>query len=497
MPAITLAQSCDGILKERYSVRDAKAEFVDDVLVLYKAAQLRRDRLVRVLDAATGAERLTLRGYASAYADRGFVYAQDGGLRVSGETSPPPPLIIYDLKTDREVLRAPGASMVAPRFDAGFIVIDRDGSTLILDFPSGRERLHLGRNVNVSLSADGKLAAVANSHKEQSAEFRVVDVSDGREVARLRHPAPVSVAYFGWGALARYLISTGGDPATTVLWDVPSQRALLTLTTSGGNISPLRGSGYFYESGPWSKPAAARVIDPNDGRQVATLSAHTSITAMHGGRTVVGYGWGGDGSDIALFSAGDWKPLATLRGYPGVFLHNQGRLGLAFHEKAGRYQLTDLADGTPICAGSGVVEWAVWSPDGSVVAITFKTDGELVSKVYEVIVKTGVEARAAAKSQIDTAIAKSATMTPEGRQKAGALFSQAFELFKSGEFEAAARRFTQGLEIDPANAVAHFYLAETYTRQKNNALAHTHYQRTIDFAPDSKEAAIAETRVGK
>ncbi|MBI3013562.1 MAG: tetratricopeptide repeat protein [Candidatus Tectomicrobia bacterium] len=94
-------------------------------------------------------------------------------------------------------------------------------------------------------------------------------------------------------------------------------------------------------------------------------------------------------------------------------------------------------------------------------------------------------------------VRRSQNLSASARDGATKLFNQAFELFKAGEFDAAVRGFTQGLEIDPANGVAHFYLAETYARQNKTALARTHYQRTVDFAPDSKEALLAQSRLKK
>ncbi|MBI3128667.1 MAG: hypothetical protein HYZ11_13770, partial [Candidatus Tectomicrobia bacterium] len=81
------------------------------------------------------------------------------------------------------------------------------------------------------------------------------------------------------------------------------------------------------------------------------------------------------------------------------------------------------------------------------------------------------------------------------KARAEALFRQAFALFQEGEFEAAALGFTQGLEIDPADGIGHFYLAETLVRQDRAGDAVRHYERTLALAPESKEALLARTRL--
>jgi hypothetical protein len=88
-------------------------------------------------------------------------------------------------------------------------------------------------------------------------------------------------------------------------------------------------------------------------------------------------------------------------------------------------------------------------------------------------------------------------LSPELKAKAKEKFTQAFNLFKEGEFEAAIIRFKQGLELDPANGLGHFYMAETYARLNDTENAVIHYNYTVQFSPDIKEAAIAEVKLSK
>lgn len=91
----------------------------------------------------------------------------------------------------------------------------------------------------------------------------------------------------------------------------------------------------------------------------------------------------------------------------------------------------------------------------------------------------------------------SRSLSPALREKARERFSQGFELFQEGEFDAAVIRFKGGLELDPANALGNFYLAETYIRMNDVENAKKYYRYTVEFAPDIKEAALAQARLEK
>src|SRR5581483_11099329 len=88
--------------------------------------------------------------------------------------------------------------------------------------------------------------------------------------------------------------------------------------------------------------------------------------------------------------------------------------------------------------------------------------------------------------------AKSNALTPEQREQARNLFESAFEHLRSGRLQAAQADFERGLAIDPANAVANFYLAETSSRLGDSARARTLYNKVIAIAPSSPEAIKAE-----
>ncbi len=91
----------------------------------------------------------------------------------------------------------------------------------------------------------------------------------------------------------------------------------------------------------------------------------------------------------------------------------------------------------------------------------------------------------------------SCSLSPALKEKARERFSQGFELFQDGEFDAAVIRFKGGLELDPANARGNYYLAETYVRMHDVENAKKYYRYTVEFAPEIKEAALAQARLEK
>jgi hypothetical protein len=61
----------------------------------------------------------------------------------------------------------------------------------------------------------------------------------------------------------------------------------------------------------------------------------------------------------------------------------------------------------------------------------------------------------------DAAAARSARLPSADRARSEGLFRSAFTLWQAGNFHAAYLGFSQGLEIDPANGIAHFYAAQS------------------------------------
>lgn len=64
-------------------------------------------------------------------------------------------------------------------------------------------------------------------------------------------------------------------------------------------------------------------------------------------------------------------------------------------------------------------------------------------------------------------------------------------LFDQGQSEEAARYYELALELDPEFADAHFQLALSYVQMGDTESARTHFERVVEIAPDSQNAALA------
>ena len=90
-------------------------------------------------------------------------------------------------------------------------------------------------------------------------------------------------------------------------------------------------------------------------------------------------------------------------------------------------------------------------------------------------------------------VARSASITPEQKAKAQQLFSTGFMLWQSGDFGAATVGFQKGLEIDPANGPANYYLGDCLLRAKQRKEAIEHLTRASILGNGSAESLKAES----
>lgn len=87
---------------------------------------------------------------------------------------------------------------------------------------------------------------------------------------------------------------------------------------------------------------------------------------------------------------------------------------------------------------------------------------------------------------------QSERLTPAQRQDTLGIFSNAFALWQAGQFDAAEVLFVRGLDLDPANAPANYYLGDILKRKNDNDRAGDHMRRAVAFGPNSQQAALAE-----
>lgn len=88
--------------------------------------------------------------------------------------------------------------------------------------------------------------------------------------------------------------------------------------------------------------------------------------------------------------------------------------------------------------------------------------------------------------------ARSQRLTAAQRAEAQALFGSAFQVWQAGDYASAEIGFRRGLEIDPANGPANFYMGDILRRRGDNDGARTHFSRTRAFTPNAPEGLRAE-----
>ncbi len=82
------------------------------------------------------------------------------------------------------------------------------------------------------------------------------------------------------------------------------------------------------------------------------------------------------------------------------------------------------------------------------------------------------------------------------RKQAAALFSSAFRLWQSGDFDSAEIGFAQGLQLDPANGPANFYYGDILSR-RDDARAADYMRRAARLAPTAPEGLKAQAFLAK
>lgn len=79
----------------------------------------------------------------------------------------------------------------------------------------------------------------------------------------------------------------------------------------------------------------------------------------------------------------------------------------------------------------------------------------------------------------------------------GGAFAEAYEALSGGDPEAAATLFVRGLERDPGDQSAHYYLGSAYEQMGRADYAAVQYRRVVRNWPNSPEAAAAQSALAR
>jgi WD40 repeat protein/tRNA A-37 threonylcarbamoyl transferase component Bud32 len=251
-------------------------------------ADWRKPGEVKVWDAATGQEKLSLQGHTNGVSSVAF--SADGTRLVSGSWDQT--VKVWDAQTGQALLTLKGhtfgVSSVAFSGDGRRLVSgSADKTVKVWDVQTGQNILtlkgHNGTVYSVAFSGDGKRVisgggAWDSKGKLLHGEVKVWDTATGQEKLTLKgHTGPVTSV--GFSADGQRIVS-GSDDKTVKVWDAATGQEKLTLK---GHTLPVRsvaisGDGQRMASGggaDWRKPGEVKVWDAATGQEQLSLKGHT------------------------------------------------------------------------------------------------------------------------------------------------------------------------------------------------------------------------------
>jgi WD40 repeat protein/serine/threonine protein kinase len=318
---------------------------------------------VKVWDAASGQEVLTLKGHGPV---GGVVYSPDGRRLASWDTRG---TVLWDAASGQEVLTLPMVYGVAYSPDGRRLASKGDGTVRVFDPANGQELLtlkgHKGPVRGVAYSPDGRRLASAGEDRT----VRVWDAASGEELLTLKeHSAAVTgVAYSPDG---RRLASASKD-RTVRVWDASTGQELSIFWghTEGINSVVYSPDGRRLASAGWDR--TVRVWDATGGRELFSLKGHTQyiydLAYSPDGRRLTSASFD---HTVRVWDVAEVQELLTLKGHKtavmGVAYSPDGRR-LASASNDATVRVWNAASGEELLslkAHKGGVWGVAYSPDG-------------------------------------------------------------------------------------------------------------------------------------
>jgi WD40 repeat protein len=295
------------------------------------------DRTVQIWDAHTGQESLTLRGHTGEVTSVAF--SPDGKRIVSGSWDKV--VSVWDAHTGQESLTLRGHSnwvtSVAFSPDGKRIVSGSwDKTVKVWDAHTGQETLtlrgHTDKVTSVAFSPDGTRIASAS----RDGTVKVWDTQTGQELLTLKgHTGYVtSVAFSPDGKH----IASGSVDQTVKVWDAQTGQEVLTLKGHTGAVSSVAfspdgrriasGDQIYDQNVPHGPPrwGEVKVWDVHTGQELLTLKGHTRIDSVAfspDGRRIASGGGGinfADGEiwdELKVWDAQTGQEALSLKGHNG------------------------------------------------------------------------------------------------------------------------------------------------------------------------------------
>lgn len=304
------------------------------------------DQTVKVWDAQSGEEKLTLRGHSNYVTSVAF--SPDGRRIASGSYDST--IRIWDATNGEELFTLDGhssaVSSVAFSHDGQQIASGGLDSTRIWDAESGLPKLSLpSKDIrSVAFSPDGKLLA-GGGGSARASEIKVWNAASGVELLTLKgHRNGVSSVAFSPDGRR---IASGSWDDTINVWDAATGRKTLTLTGHTRGVTSV-------------------MFSP-DGRRIASGSYDTTLKLWNAatGQSIRTFRGHNDGVECLAFSPdGQW--IASGSSDTSINIWDAERSQDAFAQRgASGRSVAFSPDGRRIACGVDTGEINVWNVDGS------------------------------------------------------------------------------------------------------------------------------------
>jgi WD40 repeat protein/tetratricopeptide (TPR) repeat protein len=310
---------------------------------------------VKVWDATTGKEVLTLEGHTSIVTS--VCFSPDGTHLASAsrasENDEPGEVKVWEARTGKELLRFKG---------------------------------HTDWVTSVCFSPDGRHLASASLDRT----VKLWDTTTGQQPLVLGHPSGVFGVCFSPGG--KRLASACIDQTVRV-WDVFTAQLHLTLKGHTAEVYSVcfspDGKRLVSGGGNWAKPGELKVWDAHTGKEVFNLVGHpvgvTSVSFSSNGQWIASACWD---QTVKVWDAHTGRDLLTLRGHGGpvlsvCFSPDSKRLASGGGSTFGEVKVWDIPTGKEVLTlkrYSGAVWSVCFSPDGQRLA---SAGGDRTVKVWD------------------------------------------------------------------------------------------------------------------
>src|SRR5262245_8775697 len=328
------------------------------------------DHIVKLWDAATGQELITLKGHSDAVTSVAF---SPGGKRLATGSSDRT-VKLWDAATSQETLTLKGHTSavwsVAFSPDGKRLATgSQDHSVKLWDAATGQELLtlrgHSDSVQSVAFSPDGKRLATGGG----AGTVKLWDAATGQELLTLKGPSEGirSVAFSPDGKR----LATGRADFTVKLWHADSGQELLTLKGHSGSVASVAFSPDGKRLATGSVDRTVRLWDAGAGQELLTLKGHSGIVASvafspDGKRLATG----SSDRTAKLWDAGAGQETLTLKAHhsyvPSVAFSPDGkRLATGSWDRTVKLWDADAGQELLTLKGhSGAVGSVAFSPDG-------------------------------------------------------------------------------------------------------------------------------------